>query len=365
MKCRRPQVHPPRACLVTSSGIWPVPRGHQLPGRISGDPSLRRIGGVDTVTVTRQSVTSCELCGRPVAYKPGRASEALTAHFTAKHQRDLDGRRQAGQAGQAGQAWEPRTVRMLRALADTPGGLSAEALVDALAEGVTSRGVTPRDVAVRRYGSLLTHLAAAGEVKASGKGHGTKGRPVVLWRITGAGRRHLTAADAAPDRQGLLRDAREQFGPGTPTGIRRRAAVILRGAGYSPPQIGRVFGVGGGTIRTDLAQAGPVSPVPDPGPALGQLAARTEQVRQAQQALHEVRGEFGPGTPIRIRREVAAILSGLEMSYREIGLVFGVTAAPIGQDLRRYRPTATGTDPAAAIRKLAHQAQEAEQAAQE
>ena len=413
------------------------------------------------VTVTRKSVTPCELCGRPIAYKPGQASEALTAHFTAKHGRDLDGRRQAGQAcpgGQAVPAGEPRTIRMLRALADAPGGLPAEAFVDLLAESVTPRGVTPREIAVRRYGSLLTHLAAAGEVTASGKGHGTKGRPVVLWRITDAGRRHLAAADAAPDRQGLLhdarerfgpgtpvairrkaavilrgagysppqigrvfgvgggtiradlrqagpvapvpdaaraleqlaasaeqarppqrafaggrrlgaardrqdllRDARERFGPGTPVAIRRKAAVILRGAGYSPPQIGRVFGVGGGTIRADLRQAGPVAPVPDAARALEQLAASAEQARQARQALREVRGEFGAETPLAIRREAAAILSSLGMSFREIGLVFGVTAAPIGQDLRRFRPAWSGNDPASAIRELARQAQEAKQ----
>jgi hypothetical protein len=311
------------------------------------------------VTVTRKSVTPCELCGRPITYKPGQASEALTAHFTAKHSHDPAGRRQAGQPGQPVPAGEPRTIRMLRALADAPSGLPAEAFVDLLAESVTPRGVTPREVAVRRYGSLLTHLAAAGEVQASGKGHGTKGRPVVLWRVTDAGRRHLDAADAAPDRQGLLRDARERFGPGTPVAIRRKAAPILRGAGYSPPQIGRVFGVGGGTIRADLRQAGPVSPVPDPARALEQLAASAEQARHAQQALREVRGEFGPGTPLTIRREAAAILTGLGMSFREIGLVFGVTAAPIGQDLRRFRPAAAGNDPAAAIRELARQAREA------
>ncbi|MGH3223612.1 MAG: hypothetical protein ACRDPY_33840 [Streptosporangiaceae bacterium] len=41
------------------------------------------------VIVTWQPVTRCDLCGRPVTYQPGRASEALTAHYTKEHLEDL------------------------------------------------------------------------------------------------------------------------------------------------------------------------------------------------------------------------------------------------------------------------------------
>lgn len=41
------------------------------------------------VTVTRQPVTRCDLCGNPVTYEAGKASEVLTAHYNQKHLEDL------------------------------------------------------------------------------------------------------------------------------------------------------------------------------------------------------------------------------------------------------------------------------------
>jgi tetratricopeptide (TPR) repeat protein len=70
-----------------------------------------------------------------------------------------------------------------------------------------------------------------------------------------------------------LRDARDRFGPGTPTDIRRKAAALLRCKGYSDREIGRVFGVTGATIGVDLRQADPVSPELDVAQALDELAA--------------------------------------------------------------------------------------------
>jgi len=37
------------------------------------------------VTVTRLPVTRCEICGRRLAYRPGKASTVLTEHYTRAH----------------------------------------------------------------------------------------------------------------------------------------------------------------------------------------------------------------------------------------------------------------------------------------
>jgi hypothetical protein len=37
------------------------------------------------VTVTQLPVTRCEICGRTLAYRPGKASEVLTGHYTKMH----------------------------------------------------------------------------------------------------------------------------------------------------------------------------------------------------------------------------------------------------------------------------------------
>ena len=171
-------------------------------------------------------------------------------------------------------------------------------------------------------------------------------------------RRHLTG-------RLLLHDARNRFGLGTPTGIRRQAAVILWREGYSAREIGRVFGVTGATINADLRQAGSASPIPDPAGKLAELADRAEKARRTRQALRDARAQFGRDTPTGIRREVAAVLHDSRgMSFRDIGAIFGVTAAPIQQSLARYRRPASGYDAAERIRDLARQAQEARQAHQ-
>jgi len=37
------------------------------------------------VTVTRLPVTRCEICGRTLAYRPGKASTVLTEHYLKVH----------------------------------------------------------------------------------------------------------------------------------------------------------------------------------------------------------------------------------------------------------------------------------------
>jgi hypothetical protein len=37
------------------------------------------------VTVTRLPVTRCEICGRTLAYRPGKASTVLTEHYNKMH----------------------------------------------------------------------------------------------------------------------------------------------------------------------------------------------------------------------------------------------------------------------------------------
>ena len=171
-------------------------------------------------------------------------------------------------------------------------------------------------------------------------------------------RRHLTG-------RLLLHDARNRFGLGTPTGIRRQAAVILWREGYSAREIAEVFGVADAEIRAHLRKGGPASPVPDPAGKLAELADRAEKARRTRQALRDARAQFGRDTPTGIRREVAAVLyDRLGMTLGDIGAIFGVTAAPIQQSLARYRRPASGYDAAERIRDLARQAQEARQSHQ-
>jgi len=37
------------------------------------------------VTVTRLPVTRCQVCGRTLAYRPGKASAVLTEHYAKMH----------------------------------------------------------------------------------------------------------------------------------------------------------------------------------------------------------------------------------------------------------------------------------------
>ena len=274
--------------------------------------------------------------------------KAMTGNYGAGHQNDLDGRRGVSRG------WEPQAVRVLRVLDGAQGGLSEEAVADALREGITPRGITPRRrVLIDRYRRILRQLAAAGEAAADPR---PGGRRAAIWRITDAGRRRIAAVAAAPDRANVLLDARRQFGPCTPAGIRRAAAPIMSGQGYLASEIARVFGVTSQTIRLGLRQAGPAAPGPDADRALGELAARAGEVRAVRQALDDVRGQFGRDAPGWVREEAAVILASAGMSAAEIGAVFGVTASPIGRDLRRYRSAGPEPAPAARLRGLARAA---------
>jgi len=42
------------------------------------------------VTITQLPVTRCQVCHRPVAYRPGTISEALTEHYRRAHPEALD-----------------------------------------------------------------------------------------------------------------------------------------------------------------------------------------------------------------------------------------------------------------------------------
>jgi predicted transcriptional regulator/DNA-binding PadR family transcriptional regulator len=324
------------------------------------------------MTSSRKTATRCALCGRSLSYEPGQASAVLTAHYRAKHPQAVT--RKVWDIPQ-GKPREPRSVLILRVLADAVGGLSVGEIIDVLAERIE-----PRRTAVARYRANLRNLQADGEITAvSRKDDGTSGRPVTLWHITEAGRRRLAAADAASYREtitsGLHADAgtaeearpapdgiHRQFGAGTPAVIRRAAAAIFRAQGYTVEQIGRIFGVTAGTIGIDLRDAESVSAGPDADLALEQLAARAEEVRRARQALRDYAGHFGRGTPITIRREAAAVLhQSIGLSSRDIGAIFGVTAAPIQNDLSFYPPPEPGYDAAARIRELALQAHAATQ----
>lgn len=294
-----------------------------------------------------QTATRCEACGRRLVYKPGQASAVLTAHYNAEHPRGLPGRPPAGRG------WEPRPVRILRALAEATGGLSIGTIADVLTENTMSRRA-----AVRRYREILRQFAAEGKVAPARTNRRAAGAPEDLWRITAAGRRHLAAVDAAAAGKDAPQPALDRFGPGTPVVIRRRAAAIFRSQGLSARQIARAFGVTAATIGVDLRQAGPAPAAPDAAGELDKLAARAEEARQTRQALRETRGQFGAGTPIAIRRETAAILhDSLGLSYRDIGAIFGVSAAPIQQDVKRFPPPAAGYNAAARIRELGLRAQ--------
>ncbi len=324
------------------------------------------------MTSTRKTATGCALCGRSLIYEPGQASAVLTAHYGKKHPQSVT--RKVWDIPR-GKPREPRSVRILRVLADAVGGLSMVEIVDVLAEGIE-----PRRSAAARYRANLRNLQADGEITSvSRKNDGTPGRPVTLWRITEAGRRRLAAEDAASRREtitsGLNTDARTaaearhapggihwQFGAGTPAVIRRPAAAIFRAQGYTVEQIGRIFEVTAGTIGIDLRGAEPVSAGPAADLALEQLAARAEEARRARQALRDYGGHFGRGTPISIRREAAGVLhQSIGLSSRDIGAIFGVTAAPIQNDLSFYPPPEPGYDAAARIRELALRAYEAQQ----
>lgn len=274
----------------------------------------------------------------------------LTAHYRREHPAYLAGPRAADGD------WQPRSVRLLRALADAPDGLSTESLVDLLAEGIA-----PRRLAVRRYSAELRQLARTDRVEIGRKDRGPGGAPRNIWRLTGAGQAQLAAVDEAPVREQLLRDAREWFGPATPTAIRRRAAAILRGAGFSARQIGPVFGVRAETIAVDQRHAGPVVPVPDAVPELRKLALAAEEIRDARKAVQQIRPQVGPATPIPVRAALAVAFSAAGLSAREIGDVFGVSISAIQRQLRGHRPGMPGPGLAARIRELAGQAVPASQ----
>jgi len=48
---------------------------------VTGKPGSRRF----PVTVTHLPVTRCQLCHHTIAYRPGKASDALTGHYRQAH----------------------------------------------------------------------------------------------------------------------------------------------------------------------------------------------------------------------------------------------------------------------------------------
>jgi hypothetical protein len=136
-----------------------------------------------------------------------------------------------------------RTVRILRMLASSSSGLSADAVADALSESGPV------------CATYLRRLAAHDLVRVDGAG---------LWHLAGVGRRRLADLDAAVERARqaevgwqLLGGARQLFGPSTPLATRRRAAAVLHAAGVSLSAIASVFGVSASTIGQDVQVCAP------------------------------------------------------------------------------------------------------------
>lgn len=81
-----------------------------------------------------------------------------------------------------------RTIPMLRALADAPGGLSATELVS-----VAAADIQPRKRAVKRCRTLLEEQAGRGRVRRAGSVPAARSKvPMIVWQITDEGRRYLS-----------------------------------------------------------------------------------------------------------------------------------------------------------------------------
>jgi hypothetical protein len=170
---------------------------------------------------------------------------------------------------------EARPIRIMRALAGAPDGLSTPAIVAELAEGIPSN-----QRALSWYGQILRSRAKQGHVENAGKisGRGWQRPPVIIWRITGEGRKLLARIDDEPARKAraeqaaieqeeasraqtsALAEAARLYSRHTPRSVRRPAAARLRELGCSLEEIGQVFGVSREMIRQDCL---PFEPRPE------------------------------------------------------------------------------------------------------
>jgi hypothetical protein len=170
---------------------------------------------------------------------------------------------------------EARPIRIMRALAEAPDGLSTPALVAELAEGMKSH-----QRALSQYGQILRSHARQGHVEKAGKmsGRGWQRPPVIVWRITGEGRKLLAHIDDEPARKAravqeaieqeeasraqtsALAEAARLYSRNTPRSVRRPVAVRLRELGCNLEEIGQVFGVSREMIRQDCL---PFEPRPE------------------------------------------------------------------------------------------------------
>jgi predicted ArsR family transcriptional regulator len=163
---------------------------------------------------------------------------------------------------------ETRPARLLRALAQNPGPLSAPALASLLAEPGQRRRL------LASYDQILYRHEHAGHVERAGRAPQRRGRPAIIWRITTAGRAWLDDHDralalaaaaavqaqrqteqaqrTATERDHALDQARAAFTRQTPRTSRIRAAHQLRDLGCTLDQISAVFHVSKERIRQDL-----------------------------------------------------------------------------------------------------------------
>jgi hypothetical protein len=271
---------------------------------------------------------------------------------------------------QRGLSGEPRTVRILKALAAASDGLTTAELIDVLGENIR-----PPKVVRNLYGTTLSQLESEGLVVAARKppGPGPGGPPRNIWRITRAGNRNIAERKAAPARirqaDRMLDGARALFGAGTPPGLRREAAIGLRDARFNNKQIGTVFGVTATTIHRDLQGARPGLPVQDVIKMLDGIARRGQQQQQgdeqqaelARKAVRAAGQQLGPGMTREIRREAAGILRDLGVSLGRIGTAFGVTGETIRLQLAGRPPGLPARDPLRVIGDLADRAEHARQ----
>jgi DNA-binding PadR family transcriptional regulator len=169
---------------------------------------------------------------------------------------------------------DTRPVRILRALAASPDGLTAPGLVAELAEGIE-----PRQQALTWYGSILRDYSEKGlTVRAGRTGGGWQRCPAVIYRITDEGLARLAyvddepnrkaafdkalteAGEAASRRHAALAQAAQAYSRATPRDDRRAVALHLRNLGCTLEEIGQLFGVSREMIRQDLL---PVEPRAD------------------------------------------------------------------------------------------------------
>lgn len=175
---------------------------------------------------------------------------------------------------ESGDAPESRTIRILRVLRRSPGGLSTPQLVAELAEGIE-----PLQKALTWYGGILRRHEDQGNVERAGRTPGGWQQGIsTIWHLTDQGEKFLAYADEAPvreaERQRLaaemteaarmradaLAEAARECSRGTPRTERRIIAGRLRQLGCSLEEIGQVFGVSREMIRQDLLPCEPSPP---------------------------------------------------------------------------------------------------------